>query len=355
VKVALLGNAAVVHTRHWADALRRRGHQVQVWSLEPGPVDFDMHLLPAAPLPGFLRYPAAAPALRRELERFRPDVIDAHFVPNYGVLATLAGARPRVITAWGSDLLVTGARDALQQARARFVLSRADLVIADGDNLASAAIDLGADANRVHAIPWGIDLDRFSHLPAREPGLLLSARMHEAIYDPPTLIRGVAPVLRDHPHTRLVLAGSGRQTPELEALAASLLPAGRFEFIGRVEPDVLATWLGRAEVYLSASHSDSTSVTLLEAMAAGAIPVVSDIAGNRSWVGEGEGARLFPVGNPAGLTAALGRALADPAWASAARERNRRRVAERADLDVNLGRIEQLFVELVRSGGRGRP
>ena len=109
----------------------------------------------------------------------------------------------------------------------------------------------------------------------------------------------------------------------------------------------------RADVYLSASLSDSTSVSLLEAMAAGAVPVVSDIEGNRDWVGEGEGARLFPCGDAAALTRALERALGEAVWAEAARGRNRRVVEERADRDLNLGRIETLFAGLagIRSGG----
>jgi glycosyltransferase involved in cell wall biosynthesis len=355
MRIGVLGNAAVIHTTRWARTLMERGHDVRVWSLEPAPAGFEYRALPRWPLPGFLRYPAAVPALRRELEAFRPDLVDAHFVLNYGMLITLTGFRPRVVSAWGSDLLVTGRENPMQRARARFVLARADLVMADGDNLAAAAVALGAPTERVQAIPWGIDLPRFVHLPTREPGLLLSARMHETPYDVPTLIRGVAPLLRERSGMRLVIAGTGRLTGMLKELAGALLPAGQYEFVGQLEPAALAAWLGRADVYLSASRSDSTSVTLLEAMAAGAVPVVSDIEGNRSWVSEGEGARVFAPGEVAGVTGAVARALDDPAWAAGARERNRRIVAERGNGAVNLARIEAAFERLVhdrRAGNR---
>jgi glycosyltransferase involved in cell wall biosynthesis len=141
----------------------------------------------------------------------------------------------------------------------------------------------------------------------------------------------------------------------LKELAGALLPAGQYEFVGQLEPAALAAWLGRADIYLSASRSDSTSVTLLEAMAAGAVPVVSDIEGNRSWVSEGEGARVFAPGEVAGVTGAVARALDDPAWAAGARERNRRIVAERGNGAVNLARIEAAFERLVhdrRAGDR---
>jgi glycosyltransferase involved in cell wall biosynthesis len=71
-------------------------------------------------------------------------------------------------------------------------------------------------------------------------------------------------------------------------------------------------------------------------------------------VAEGDGARLFPCGDAAALTIALARALDDAEWAVAARARNRRVVEERADRELNLGRIETLFAELAsaRRGGR---
>jgi glycosyltransferase involved in cell wall biosynthesis len=351
MKIAMLSNAAVVHTARWVEYFRSRAHEVRLWSLEDGAAALDARRLPRLPLPGLLRYPLAAPALGRALAAFEPDLVNAHFVPNYGLLGVLAGRHPLVVAAWGSDLLVSGRRDALQRARARFVLRGADLVIADSENLAAAARALGAAAERVVALPWGVDLARFRPAPAREPGLLLSTRMHEPVYDLPLVLSAAAPVLAERPNTRLVIAGDGSRRPALERLAARRLPAGRYVFTGRLSPGDLAGWLGRAEVYLSAARSDSTSVSLLEAMACGAIPVVCDLEGNREWVAEGVGARLFRAGDAADAARAVRRALDDPAWAAAARARNRAAVEARANWATNMARVESLFESLI--GRRG--
>jgi glycosyltransferase involved in cell wall biosynthesis len=355
VRIATLADAAAEHTSRWVEWFRGRGHEVRAWSLETPRPGLAVERLPRAPLPGFLRYPLALPALRTALARYAPDLVDAHFVPNYGLLGALAGRRPLAVTAWGSDLLVTGGPDPLRRARARFVLRRADLVLADAENLAEAARALGAAPERVRMVPWGADLERFTPAAQREPGLLVSARMHEPVYDVATILRGLKPVLERHPHAHLVVAGDGGLRSALEREAAALLPPGRWRFTGRLALDELAALIARADVCLSASLSDSTSVSLLEAMAAGAVPVVSDIAGNREWVAEGEGARLFPCRDAAALARAVEAVLADPAWAAAARARNRLVVEARADRRHNLARIESLFAALVAERRGARP
>jgi glycosyltransferase involved in cell wall biosynthesis len=354
VKIATLSDASAEHTRRWARWFRSRGHDLRVWSLEAPLAGLEAERLPRAPLPGFLRYPLALRPLERALRRFAPDLVDAHYVPNYGLLGALLGDRPLSVTAWGSDLLVLGRRGPLQRARARFVLRRADLVLTDATNLAGAARALGAAPAKVHVIPWGVDLGLFRMAAERERGLIVSARMHERVYDLETVLHAVKPVLERDPCAHLVVTGDGSLRGGLERQAAALLPAGRWRFVGCLAPDELAALLARADVYLSASRSDSTSVSLLEAMAAGAVPVVSDIEGNREWLAEGDGARLFPCGDAAALTIAIERALGDAEWAAAARARNRRVVEERADRELNLGRIETLFAELAgaRRGGR---
>lgn len=349
MRIATLGNASVIHTRRWVEHFRARGHEVRVWSLEPPPPGFEAARLPSAPLPGALRYPLAVPALARALGRFAPDLIDAHYVPNYGLMAALADRHPLSVAAWGSDLLVAGSRDPLQRARARFVLRRADLVLADACNLGDAARALGAPADRVHVVPWGVDLTRFRDRGTRVPGLIASTRMHETVYDIPTVLAGVAPVLERHADVRLVVAGDGTLRESLEALAARTLPAGQVQFVGRLEPDAVAELLARADVYVSASRSDSTSVSLLEAMGSGAVPVVSDIPGNREWVDAGEGAQLFAPGDAVALTRGVETALADAAWAAAARARNRAVVEARGDAARNMTEVERLFQALGRA------
>jgi glycosyltransferase involved in cell wall biosynthesis len=184
--------------------------------------------------------------------------------------------------------------------------------------------------------------------------------MHEPVYDIPVLLEGLAPLMAARPHLKLVLTGDGSQRAALERLAARLLPADRCRFAGRVTPDEMAGWLGRADLFLSASRSDSTSVSLLEAMASGAVPVVTDIEGNREWVAEGEGARLFPVGDAAAAARAVARALDDPDWAAAARARNRGVILARGDAAANMARVESLFESLARgepidpAGAHGR-
>jgi glycosyltransferase involved in cell wall biosynthesis len=370
VKLATLANATVVHTRRWVEHFRARGHDVRVYSLEPAWSDGagapGVVRLPAAPVPGALRYPLAVPRLQRELARFGPDVVDAHFVPNYGLMGALSGFRPLSIAAWGSDLLTgSGVTRIWRDARSRFTLGRASLVLCDAANLATAARRAGADPARVRAIPWGVDRALFKPGAARERGLLLSTRMHEDVYDLPAIIEGAARVLAAHPHTQLVIAGDGSRRQALERLAASRLPQARHRFVGRLGPAELAGWVARAEVYLSASHSDSTSQSLLEAMAAGALPVVSDIEGNREWVGEdpAEGtprsaamlgmARFFPRGDAAALASAIEAALADTAWAGRARARNAAVIAVRGDWHTNLARIEACFEAL--AAGRALP
>jgi len=349
VKIACLSNASVIHTARWSAWFRGRGHDLRVYSLERGPDAVRAVALPRLPLPGILRYPLALPALARELDHFGPDLIDAHYVPNYGLLGALSGRHPLAVTAWGSDLLRVGA-DPVRRWRARWVLGRADLVLADADNLARAARALGARAERVRTIPWGVDLTLWTPAPAREDGLIVSTRMHEDLYDIPTVLRAAAKVMSRHPWVHLVVAGDGAGRAALEAMAKALLPDARYRFVGRLDGGELAALLGRAHIYISAARSDSTSLSLLEAMAAGALPVVSDLEANHEWLAEGDGAWFFPAGKSDEAADALERALTDPEAAARARAANRRVVESRADRDRNMARIESEFRALVGPG-----
>jgi glycosyltransferase involved in cell wall biosynthesis len=141
------------------------------------------------------------------------------------------------------------------------------------------------------------------------------------------------------------IAGDGPERGALEARVAALGLSSCVRFVGRVPHDRLPVLLGEAAAYVSTSRSDSTSISLLEAMASGATPVVSDIPGNREWLAES--GRFFPVGDAPALASALIEVLGDAEFRRAARVTNRARVEHDGDWAANVARIESRYATLV--------
>jgi glycosyltransferase involved in cell wall biosynthesis len=92
--------------------------------------------------------------------------------------------------------------------------------------------------------------------------------------------------------------------------------------------------------------SDGAPLSLLEAMAAGALPVTADIPSMREWIAEGRGVLVGDV-SPEGVAAGLARGLELAAQGAYAAP-NRRLVEERGDRAVNLPRWEAMLVAAAR-------
>jgi glycosyltransferase involved in cell wall biosynthesis len=359
MRILLLSHAPVVHTQRWAQAFAERGHDVRLLTAEPAPnTAFPGRVVvPRFPIAA-MRYPSGRDSVRREWRSFRPDVTVAHFVPNYGFLAALAGCRPLFLACWGSDLLVNASRSPFHRARARFTLRRADVVHVDARMLGDAAVQHGAPPSQVWVRPWGVDVDALA--PARSwearrasspEARILWTRSLEPLYDPETFVRALGLLRRRGVPFRATIAGRGRERAALESLARELEIAGAVRFVGFVGEDELRALYREHEIYVSLSRSDSTSQSLLEAMAAGLAPVLSDIAGNREWIVHREQGLLVPVGDALAVACAveeIARAPADGIGASLA-GRSRAAVLERARFADTVTLTEERLRELAVS------
>ncbi len=141
------------------------------------------------------------------------------------------------------------------------------------------------------------------------------------------------------PNVRLWIAGEG---PETGLLRQRVAGDARIEWLGRISDDEKASRLRAADVFCAPSlGGESFGVVLLEAMAAEAPVVASDLPGYSNVARAGREAVLVEPGNAGALTDALRRVLTDPPLAGAlvaageqrAREFSMERLAERyADL-----------------------
>jgi glycosyltransferase involved in cell wall biosynthesis len=94
----------------------------------------------------------------------------------------------------------------------------------------------------------------------------------------------------------LTIAGDGPDLPALRKRCARL--ADRITFLGAVDPDRVSTLLAEHDMLLMPSRFEGFGLTLIEAMAAGCVPVATRIAGvTHAIVGNGRDGVLFPPGD----------------------------------------------------------
>jgi glycosyltransferase involved in cell wall biosynthesis len=143
---------------------------------------------------------------------------------------------------------------------------------------------------------------------------------------------------------RLALYGDGPARAALEAQAAARGIDHAVRFYGAVSAYEVEQAIARADVYVSVAESDGVSLALLEALAIGVAPVLSDIPANRPWIVDGSTGKLTAIEAPALADAIVAASQLDRARLIAD---NRSVVAERADRDTNLGACELLIDSLI--------
>lgn len=346
-----VADAASVHTQRWAIAFRDLGAEVAVASFRPAAIEgVAVHTLPTAGL-GRAGYLLALPALRQISARFRPDVVHAQYLTSYGFLAATAGLRPLVVTAWGSDVLVSPRESRLARWFVGRALRAADAVTTVAEHMNAAVVALGAPAERVQAVPFGVDtrLFRPPAAPAAAPPPLriISTRNFAPVYSLHTLIEAARLLQAQGQALALDLVGQG---PLEAALRAQVQAAGlqaATTFHGHVGHPQLVALLGRSHVFVSSAISDGNNVSLNEAMACGCLPVATDIPANAQWIEHGRNGLLFAPGDAAALAESIARAAADAPWRAAAATENRQIVEQRADWPSQVQRMQALYHRLM--------
>ncbi len=288
--------------------LERRGH-----SLEDRPLPAQIERIPWAGGQGPVDWrdgPRLLADVRRVIRQVKPDLVQAGPLQRSAFLVALSGFRPLISMSWGYDLLFDAHRNALWRWATRYTLQRSAVMVGDCETIRRLAVAYGMPDGRIVTFPWGIDLGHFTPQPstiAFQPSTfkLLSARGWEPIYGVDVIARAFVLAARQCPELRLVLLGNGSQATQLRQAFMQGGVEERVIYSGHVGYDDLPSYYRMADLYLSASHSDGTSISLLEAMACGRPALVSDISGNREWVQPGVNGWLFPDGDEQALAEAI--------------------------------------------------
>lgn len=284
--LCLMGDANSPHIQRWAREMLARGWRVSLITARPEPIaGVEQRILP--PVQRTTDWLLRVGATQRHVRDLAPDIVHAHYITSYGYLAARCRHHPLVMTAWGSDLLVTPQSSPWMRCLTGWILRQADLITGDSNSLIEAARGYRPHA-QIHAIHWGVDRARFSPSPWQtKSGLqLISLRAWEINYNIDTLINAFC-LLRQRltgVRPRLHLLGGGSMEAELRAQAKALGLEGDIVFHGRLDDAGMVAVMSQCKISVTIPSSDATSVAMLESMACGLAVVASELHANHQWI-----------------------------------------------------------------------
>jgi glycosyltransferase involved in cell wall biosynthesis len=294
---------------------------------------------------------------RRALREFPPDVVHAGWVTTCGLMSALSGFRPFLLMPWGSDVLLAH-RSTRAQMKLKWVAHRAQRITCDCLAVKERLVaDVKYPEEKILVAPWGIDLHRFrphpqeaselrSTLGWEDKKILIMTRSFEPVYGIEHFLASLPEVLRREPETRVILVGRGSLEPKLHGMVEALGLRGCVHFAGFVPNPALPYYLSAADVYVSSSLSDGTSLSLLEGMACALPVVVTDVPANLEWIQDGFNGYVAPRQNSHALAECLVKMLQQEEVRCAMGQRNFHIAQERANWDENFRKIEGLYAAM---------
>lgn len=184
-----------------------------------------------------------------------------------------------VVTAWGSDVLIIPKQNVLYKKMVQQVLKRAEAVTADSKQML-LEIEKIQKPKSLQLVLFGINPIQSKE----KEKIIYSNRALEFLYRIDLIIDLFAEFYKNNSNYQLVIAGTGNELNSLKLKVAQYKIEHAVKFVGWLTANENMDYYSRALVYVSIPESDGTSVSLLEAMSAGCIPIVSDLPVAHEWI-----------------------------------------------------------------------
>lgn len=295
MKIFLLADGSSAHTEKWVKSLLANNIKVFLFSLRL--ISKELESMVSDQLEVYsceknVRSNASAfskstyltviPEAKKQINYFKPDIVHAHYISSYGLLAFLSGFRPYVLSVWGSDIMVFPKRSLLHKFIIKLILKNARQVFATSKLMLEI---VQKEFNKYESVrlPFGIDTKLFQ--PSKnsikeEKFTFIILKSHAFTYGIDIAIEAFTALKEKYPKRAMqfYIYGDGAKTEEYKALAGNLLNRSIY-FKGRIPSSQAPKALQQADVMINISRSESFGVSVLEASACGLAVIVSNRGG----------------------------------------------------------------------------
>lgn len=294
-KYILLGDSDSPHLFKWYEELKTK-YDVHVITFNPSK-RYVYHSITSFPVSvnssggnfGYIKYVFKIAKLLKEI---RPKYVNAHYITSYGLISVLAsifsqvrGEFKLVLSAWGSDVLVTAKKNMVYSLLFRFCFYYSDLITSDS-HLVTNEVEK-TSCTKVVTFPMGITKEDICvNSVKREKKTFLSLRALVDNSNVNTIVGAFAIAAKEYDDIELIIANDGPLRGELELLVQELGLSEKVKFYGLLEKRELFELMRSCHTYVTVPTSDALSVSLMEALASEMFVIASKLPSNYELLGK---------------------------------------------------------------------
>lgn len=216
------------------------------------------------------------------IKKLNPEIIHIHQLNRFAFFVCLFANKktPIISTAWGSDVLIMPWKNKLFYSITKYLINRSSIVTADSTDMIDSMMKIIPMSSKYQKLQYGIQYVK----PKTKQNIIYSNRLHKSFYRIDRIIEYFSEFVKTNHDWSLIVAGVGEETEKLKEKAIKLGVMDKIDFVGWLDQSQNHYYYSIAKVYVSIPMSDGTSVSLLEAMSAGCIPIVSNLPVSNEWI-----------------------------------------------------------------------
>jgi len=367
MKLCFLANGGSIHTQKWVNYFVDKGYEVSLISSTPYKYkSLKFHLLKTYTNNRYLNFLGYCLQIKKIIKKIKPDIVHSHYATTSGFLGALSGFHPLVVSVWGSDVLVEPKKSKLLNLMALHALRKADTITTTakfmGDCLHQ---NFNLPKNKIIRIPWGINLNIFHCNYKKEvecirqklkidkhTKVILSNRTLYPPYNIHRIIESIPYVIKEHKKVVFIFIkgpGSSKYERILKSKAKKLGVFGKTRFISKLlTPREMAIWLNMADMFISIIETDQFACSIMEGMACGAIPIVSNIKVYKQYLENGKNAFFVNSDKPKEIAKKIIYCIKHPELKEKFYKINRKIIEKNEDWNKNAGKMEKLYENLIK-------
>jgi len=363
IRLAFLANGKSVHTERWLKYFVGRGYDVHLITFTAQPIKgVKIHELKYF---GKSAYPLRIWNIKKTVKEVDPDILHAHYTSHFGVYGALTGFHPFIVSVWGSDVLRDPKESRIRRYAVSYALKKADFITTTAEFMKGYLVKtFGLPQDKILRVPWGIDLGVFQRgylmqvralkrvlgIKASAP-IVISNRYMAPQYEIESIIDAIPYVLKSHSDTTFIFIrghGSAEFENRMKLKAEKLEVADKTCFISKlITPGEMAVYLNMADVFLSIPKTDQFGSSVMEGMACGSIPIVTDIKVYYQYLRDGVNAFFVNPENPREIAEKIIYCIEHPEIKDGFYAINRKIIEKKEDWNKNAKKMGKLYKNLL--------